>query len=78
MTMPMMEMTVVPQYVTRETPQPGDRIRNSEGGMGTVVDVQTGARSIAYGEIAIKWDEGVVVIHHSRAKDFALVSRESR
>ena len=68
----------IPQYLTREVPRPGDRISNSEGRYGTVIDVRSETRDIGYGEIAIKWDEGVVVIHHSSAEEFALVSRGQR
>lgn len=64
-----------PRYVTREVAKPGDRISNGDGEFGTVVEVRTKARDIGYGEIAIKWDQGVVVIHHPRASEFALISR---
>jgi len=64
-----------PRYVTQEVAKPGDRINNGEGEFGTVVEVRTEARDIGYGEIAIKWDEGVVIIHHPCAAQFALVSR---
>jgi hypothetical protein len=68
----------IPQYLTREVPKPGDRISNNEGRYGTVIDVRTENREIEYGEVAVKWDEGVVVIHHSRAEEFALISRAQR
>lgn len=64
-----------PQYVTREVAKRGDRISNGDGEFGTVVEVRTKTRDIGYGEIAVKWDQGVVVIHHPRAAEFALVSR---
>ena len=66
---------LTPRYVTREVARPGDRISNGDGEFGTVVEVRTKARDIGYGEIAIKWDHGVVVIHHPRAAEFALFSR---
>lgn len=64
-----------PQYVTREIAKPGDRVSNGDGEFGTVVEVRTKIRDIGYGEIAIKWDRGVVAIHHPCATEFALVSR---
>ncbi|HWF37665.1 MAG TPA: hypothetical protein VG322_04040 [Candidatus Acidoferrales bacterium] len=65
----------IPRYVTREVAKPGDRVTNGDGEFGTVVEVGTKARDIGYGEIAIKWDHGVVVIHHPRAAEFAFASR---
>jgi hypothetical protein len=70
-----MDMDSIPRYFTREAAKPGDRIRNCDGELGTVVDVRTKTRDIGYGEIAIKWDHGVVVIHHPCAAEFALHSR---
>jgi len=68
----------IPRYVTREAAKLGDRISNGDGEFGTVVEVRTKARAIGYGEIAVKWDHGVVVIHHPRAGEFALVSRDEQ
>jgi signal peptidase I len=70
-----MQIASQAQYVTREKPLPGDRVKNEDGQVGTVVEVRSRNRHIAYGEIAVKWDEGVVVIYHCHADEFALVAR---
>lgn len=66
------------RYLTSEAPTPGDRISDREGRLGTVTEVRTSHKELCYGDLAIKWDEGVVAIYHSCAADFALVSRGPR
>jgi hypothetical protein len=70
-------MRIVPQalYMTRETALPGDRVSDEEGQLGTVVEVRTRNKHIAYGEIAIRWDEGVITIYHCQAEKFSLIAR---
>jgi hypothetical protein len=63
------------QYLTREDAMSGDRITNREGRLGTVVEVRSMSNDIGYGELSIKWDDGVVAINYARTKDFALISR---
>jgi hypothetical protein len=70
-----MEIGSQAHYTTREKPLPGDRISNEEGQLGTVVEVRSRNKHIAYGEIAIRWDEGVVIIYHCRAEEFSLIAR---
>jgi hypothetical protein len=63
------------QYQTQENPVAGDRIRNSEGRLGTVVALQNRNRDIGYGQLIVKWDDGVVEINYPFVREFALVSR---
>ncbi len=55
----------------------GDRITDRDGRVGTVLEVRTKNRDIGHGELAIKWDDGVVVINYPLAEEFALMSRAS-
>ena len=66
------------RYANDETPQPGDRIRNSTGGLGTVRAVLAvpAGRSGAV-QIRVKWDEGIFDIDYDLASRFTLVSRRS-
>lgn len=67
------------RYANDETPQPGDRIRNSTGGLGTVTAVLPvlAGRSEPV-QIRVKWDEGIVDIDYDLASKFTLVARRSR
>lgn len=66
------------RYANDELPMPGDRIRNSKGGLGTVT--ATLPRSGKHSEpvrITVKWDEGIVDIDYDLASKFTLISRGS-
>jgi hypothetical protein len=49
-----------------------------KAGWAGVLDVRTKNGDIGYGELAIKWDDGVVVINYPLAEEFALISRAIR
>lgn len=63
------------QYMNREIPMPGDRITNREGRLGTVLEVRTGNRAIFDGELAVRWDDGVLSCNYPLADNFVLISR---
>jgi hypothetical protein len=66
------------QYMTRERALPGDRVTNADGQVGTVIDVRNRNKDFVYGEIAIRWDEGVVTIYHCHAEEFSLIARAGK
>jgi hypothetical protein len=64
------------RYANNEIPLPGDRIRNSRGGLGTVRTTWPSAGKHSEPvRIMVKWDEGIVEIDYDAASDFTLVSR---
>lgn len=63
------------QYMNGLDPMCGDRITDTEGRVGTVMDVRSGNEAILDGELAVKWDDGVVTFNYAVAANFTLVSR---
>jgi hypothetical protein len=67
---------IVLRYENNEVPRAGDRIRNSKGGLGTVM--ATSPMREKHPEpswMTVKWDEGIVEIEYDLASSFTLVSR---
>ena len=66
------------RYANEETPMPGDRIRNSAGGLGTVTAVlPLPAIHSEPAQIRVKWDEGIVDIDYDLASKFTLIARKA-
>jgi len=63
------------QYTNGLDPMPGDRVSDRDGRLGTVMDVRSGDEAILDGELAVKWDDGVVAFNYAIAGDFSLVAR---
>ncbi len=67
------------RYASQEAPMPGDRIKNSTGGLGTVTSITGGLGPAAEPvRISVKWDEGIIEIDYNVATRFTLVSRASK
>jgi hypothetical protein len=64
-------------YLNRKSPLLGDRVKHITGKLGRVTEVRPGNRAIGFGELAIKWDDGVAEIHYAFANQFTLVCRAS-
>jgi hypothetical protein len=63
------------QYTNGLDPMPGDRVSDRDGRLGIVMDVRSGDEAILDGELAVKWDDGVVTFNYAIAGEFLLVSR---
>ena len=62
------------RYANNEIPRPGDRIRNSQGDLGTVRTVMPGSGNHAEPtHMTVKWDEGVIEIEYDSAANFSLL-----
>ena len=67
------------RYANDEIPLAGDRILNSNGGLGTVIGTSLGASKHAEpARISVKWDEGIVEIEYDSASRFTLIARTSQ
>jgi hypothetical protein len=64
-------------YLNSGNPVCGDRVRHKTGRSGTVTEVRPRNRDIGFGELAVKWDDGVIGIHYAFADEFTLISRAS-
>jgi hypothetical protein len=67
------------RYANNEIPAAGDRIRNADGGLGTVTTTWTrGGQHAEPNRVTVKWDEGVIEIEYDSASRFTLISRASQ
>lgn len=62
-------------YLNRQSPLLGDRVQHITGKFGRVTEVRPGNSILGYGELAIKWDDGVAANQYAFAKQFSLVCR---
>ena len=62
-------------YVNCKRPLLGDRVQHITGRSGRVTEVRPGNRAIGFGELAIKWDEGVAGSQYAFANEFSLICR---
>jgi hypothetical protein len=64
-------------YLSREHPLLGDRVQHVSGKLGRVTEVRPGNSAGGFGELAIKWDDGVASRQYASANEFSLVGRPS-
>ena len=64
-------------YLNRKSPLLADRVKHITGRLGRVTEVRPGNRLIGFGELAIKWDDGVADSQYAFANQFTLVCRAS-
>ena len=64
-------------YLDRDNPLLGDRVQHISGRLGRVTEVRPWNRTIGFGELAIKWDDGIAASQYAFANQFSLVCRAS-
>lgn len=64
-------------YLNRKNPLLGDRVQHITGRLGWVTEIRPGNRAIGFGELAIKWDDGIAASQYAFANQFSLVCRAS-
>ena len=65
-------------YLDRKNPLLGDRAQHVTGRLGRVTEVCPWNRIIGFGELAIRWDDGVAAGQYAFANQFSLISRASK
>ena len=53
----------------------GDRVQHITGRLGRVTEVRPGNRASGFGELAIKWDDGITDSRYAFAGEFTLIVR---
>jgi len=62
-------------YLNRKSPLLGDRVQHFTGRVGRVTEVRSGNSTLGFGELAIRWDDGVAASEYAFVNQFSLVSR---
>ena len=65
------------RYLSGERPSLGDRVQHITGRFGRVTEARPGNRASGFGELAIKWDDGVTDKRYIFASEFTLLDKAS-
>ena len=62
-------------YLDHKNPLLGDQVKHVTARLGRVTEVRPGNKMLGFGELAIKWDDGVAESRYAFANQFTLVCR---